>query len=280
VIPAASLDCAKLLRASHCQAARSVAYIHVMKTGGTSISAGLHKCTSNRIARSSGKLFHDSARIVIKRAETKSHQRASKLFFFAATRNPYERLVSLFYFTLGICIRVRGGRADHCDEGLLPSEKIRALRRDNVSEMASAFHDWIVESDAKYPVGSKNNYMFSRGKFMRRRDSSQIAWLDGFEKENGAMFWFDTTVLNDVYREILDTCMPECSNQSAIPPKHLNPTVHASAELYYVGERGLAAARIVEKQAHRDFVELGYPKGQFSGPPAAACGFVRGGTSV
>ena len=93
-----------------------------------------------------------------------AHDQPGSPIFFAATRNPYERVVSLFYYKLDNCLKAEPDskqETEKCRQQLIPPAKQLRPLRHNTTATIQLFHEWIGRADFSWPVGSDGNYKFS-----------------------------------------------------------------------------------------------------------------------
>eukprot|EP00522_Entomoneis_paludosa_P004477 CAMPEP_0172475438 /NCGR_PEP_ID=MMETSP1065-20121228/69870_1 /TAXON_ID=265537 /ORGANISM="Amphiprora paludosa, Strain CCMP125" /LENGTH=932 /DNA_ID=CAMNT_0013233641 /DNA_START=1 /DNA_END=2795 /DNA_ORIENTATION=- len=133
-------------------------FVHINKTGGTSIIDKFHKqCDSEYYEESWGddhRTFHTTAHSYINR-----YGRAvwDKAYTFTVVRHPLARQVSNFFFLAGQCER----NPKVCRDRLIPQN----VRGDGMFELSDkdkigAFHQWVSDLYEEYPPTSKQHYYF------------------------------------------------------------------------------------------------------------------------
>ena len=100
-----SQRCASLLELSNCHAAQGLAFVHVSKAVGGTIHNTLLNCKKTekgqRVLQDTSSERNKAMHMTVGEWNdflAKTHVQANKTFFFASTRNPYERMVSIFYY--------------------------------------------------------------------------------------------------------------------------------------------------------------------------------------
>ena len=260
-------------------ASRRVAYVHVNKAGGVSVSAALAKCPALAARMLDGTvddhkdIHHHSVQEYLNMSMATDGTSAVQaraawkdgVFSFAVVRNPYERMVSLFYFKVSKCLSKPS--SDHCEGAQLPTlDELHAMPegwQQDPNVTIGMFGDWIDRLDRLYPVGSARNDLFSAGclSFSRKSDASQAAWLEDFDGGLAVTTVIGLPSLSTVFGPLVAQCMPECGS---LKLGHENAIWHPPAADHYT--RGHEAnARLIERQAARDFAELGFTIGVYSG---------------
>ena len=272
-------ECKHLLDATECDVAAGLAFVHVNKAGGGLISSVLSQCKLRFHAdRAFPVNVSDSGRLTAMHMSVTTWQKyleaagikLDRTFFFASVRNPYERMVSNFYYhaNMGMLEKSSG----KSPPSYYTKDFFRSIRNDS-ARTVSMYHDWLVRLDTAHPVGSAKQYLFSVNLAPARDDPSAVGWLKRADQRGfqGRGFWFDSTMLNDAMPHLLHKCLPECPVETFSEAQAQGATAHITSHPpsadHYRGVAGRQAALIVERQMRRDFDELGYVKGVYSGPP-------------
>ena len=241
-----SLETATWLRGRACGSNHEVAFVHIPKTGGTTISTALARCVN---ATQMADRFHS----------TTHHFRASKyiemlrsrnaswpdVFSFTMVRDPYARAVSTFYYKASGCIDANHS-AEHPSRACSSLPYRGPLRHALMSAASAAktFSEWVHKADAE-------------NRLIEELHEPQVDWLgDGSSplavslvlKLDGPQ------PLQNAWAETVGYCLPQCAN---IKLTRENSIRHASTFEHYVASP--SAAAIVERVHARDFATLGYP---------------------
>jgi hypothetical protein len=179
-----------------CEMERPIAFIHISKTGGSSVCEALEQCKlkpsqfpDREAGKDEGAHQHTWRDYLAFAEETDADMRNAVAF--AVVRDPYARMVSWFYYLLASCYGRGEGKAsdDTCkiiDTSTMPraSELLRDWGPTWGPDVGSGavigqFQQWLKRLDALYPVGSKEAHLFSANSApLRRADASQVAWLE------------------------------------------------------------------------------------------------------
>ena len=233
-----------------------IAFIHINKCGGTSVAAALRSCDlpASRFAEASGSggLHHHTLRWYAQMNPTRD---VSSLLTFAIVRDPYARMVSLYYYELARCT---AHRTDYnCYE--LPSQSELPSPSElsaNASAMVPFFQWWLHRLDARYPVGSADARLFTGMRDRRegpRRDASQTAWLED-EAGNvprGLLLLTLNETLDAQWERFTAATLPQCTGVT-LPHEKSSGSHFVSTTEHFEGDGGVAA-RILEAHVARDF---------------------------
>ena len=189
-------DSALQLRPCDPTSVRGVAFVHINKAGGTSVSSALRSCLNaslfvdRRHCNPKGNLCADGPNglhhYTVKRYQemlarppggagtaTGAHGRAepsswrsrwNSTFSFAVVREPFARQVSLFWMNVHLCIARRHRLytpSPNCLRAGLPPEDVLRRYAENASAATAGFARWIALLDRKYPTGSPREAHFS-----------------------------------------------------------------------------------------------------------------------
>ena len=190
---------------------REVMYVHVNKAGGTSIISALR--ASPCVYDGSSRNFHASAH---RQRGSVGGRRWRNAFTFATVRNPWERQLSNWKFLMRRCSQKRTVR---CERRFIPETPTLDV---------AIFHQWIRKLDSSYPVGARDEYLFSSYAHNNDEDSffnsTQASWL--VDREG-------TVLVDHLYRlddpafwSVVQLHNP-CLERDSLP--HLNPSATAAA---------------------------------------------------
>lgn len=233
-----------------------VAFVHINKCGGTSVSQALKSCDlptsrfadSPRASRGEW-LHHHTLRAYARMNPTRN---VSSLRSFAIVRDPYARMVSLFYYLAEKpALGVRNGEMPSPSDLPSPSE-LRA----NASAMVPFFQAWLYRLNTRYPVGSADARFFTGmrgGVEGPRRDASQTAWLEdeAGDVPRGLVLLTLNETLDAQWRRLTRTMLPECTGVE-LPHEKSSGSHYVSTAEHFAGDGGVAAS-ILEAHVARDF---------------------------
>jgi len=275
--------CTELLTTMRCGDFDATAFVHINKAGGTTIAKRLKKCKSKRIVstKASRGLWHNSVDMLFEDMVTeKTRWDPNATFYYAAVRNPYDRMVSLFYYRIAMCTgtgtREGTDSGQDCNPKFLPNFK--SVEKMSETEQIKSFHKWLKAMDKLYPETADDNFRLTGLWRVPRPDASGAAWLAHNSVLAQHTFWFDTSLIGPMWEQVLSQCVPECkkaiaSGHPRTDRENSNDLDYPSTELHYEGEHGAEAAALIERRCEQDFHLLGYKKGVFKGPPAhGSCG--------
>lgn len=240
-----------------------IAFVHINKCGGTSVSEVLELCDlpPSRFADNEGVggLHHHTLRAYAQMNPTRNVSFLS----FAVVRDPYARMVSLFYYQLSGCggpwrsERLLAGYG-HCDD--MPSQSdlpSQTELRANASAMVPYFQSWIHRLDARNPTGSASAPFFTgmapSGKEGPRRDASETAWLEdeAGQVPHGLVLLTLNETLDAQWRQFTQTALPQCAGVELTHEKS-SGSHYVSTTEHFEGDGGVAAS-ILEAHVARDF---------------------------
>ena len=237
-----------------------IAFVHINKCGGTSVSQALKSCDlpTSRFADDGVEgaygIHHHTLRAYAQMNPTRN---VSSLLSFAIVRDPFARMVSLFYYQLSRCAG-DDLRAPTCADLPPPSDlPSRSELRANASAMVPYFQAWLRRLDARYPVGSADARLFTgmraTGNEGPRRDASQTAWLEdeAGDVPRGLVLLTLNETLDAQWRRFTSTTLPQCTGVE-LPYEKSSGSHHVSTTEHFEGDGGVAAS-ILEAHVARDF---------------------------
>jgi len=282
--------CTKLLVESQCGRAPGVTLVHVNKAGGTSMACMIKKCDSKRLARIEhprvgGNVFHSTVREYY---ENLKKWDPSKVFYFASVRNPYDRMVSFFYYRVAECAKSKGKAGERCDDHSINPNcvddcderhvpQLEHLSKAKPGEQIKAFQDWLEFMDGNHPEDTDDSFVLSGLNREPRCDPSAASWLEAPDEKQAVSFWFDSSMIDELMPQVMSQCLPECKKDMSSKclggsQRNTNDIDKPEAAMHFQGKRGRVAAAIIERRLKKDFDVLGYQKGVWTGPPPSGCG--------
>ena len=245
------------------ETAPQILFVHINKTGGTSIIRQLsskckyrHGYMSERwMDKIRHRSFHATADSYIRHHGREVWDSA---YTFAVVRHPLARQVSNFFFLLNQC---KKRNFNNCEKRHI-LKKYDYAQSDE--EKIGAFHDWMWRASQAFPRGSPDQYLLGSlghgNEEYQTFNSTQTSWL---VDQNG-----DIVVKNIFHLENIDDdmitlaeaipCLKDTadSGEEKVELDHLNPT--PPYPHYTLFAKNEATNKIMKEFFYVDYTNFGY----------------------